>query len=120
MEMLLVLEEPTNSTRSWYTATLGSTPSIGITASQSYKEKQSFEYNFLTLPSCTNDEDEQDQGSIFGPVEVEVLDADAGGVGAGQKHRGAVHGFHGGDFSCGDLQSSNTPDTWQNMDTCGH
>ena len=36
MEMLLLLEEPTKSTRSWYTWTLGSTPSEGITASQSY------------------------------------------------------------------------------------
>lgn len=36
MEMLLLFEEPTNSTRSWYTLTLGSTPSTGITASHNY------------------------------------------------------------------------------------
>lgn len=30
MEMLLVFEEPTNSTRSWYTVVLGSTPSMGM------------------------------------------------------------------------------------------
>lgn len=36
-----------------------------------------------------------DHGSvvIVVPVEVEVFDADAGGVGAGQQDRGAVHRF---------------------------
>lgn len=46
------------------------------------------------------------------PVEVEVFDADAGGVGAGQQDCGAVHGFHWRHFSCGDLQAPHTPHPW--------
>lgn len=42
MEMLLLFEEPTNSTRSWYTLTLGSTPSMGITASHNYAYTQTY------------------------------------------------------------------------------
>lgn len=47
------------------------------------------------------------------PAEVEVLDADAGGVGTRQEHRGAVHGLDGGDFTCGHLQGAHSPHAWK-------
>lgn len=43
------------------------------------------------------------------PVEVEVLDADAGGVGAWQEHCGAVHGLDERHFTCGHLQCAHAP-----------
>lgn len=109
--MLLLFEEPTNSTRSWYTLTLGSTPSIGITASHNYThactqrigsqvylgapinlEKAIFLCLFVQymhvasvcvcVRVCTL---YLDHGSIVivVPAEVEVFNTNTGGVGAG-------------------------------------
>ena len=47
------------------------------------------------------------------PVEVQLVDADAGGVGAGQQHRGAVCGLQEGHLPRGHLQAVHTPGAWR-------